>query len=108
MEVVVSKGYDIKNSYAFDISEYMQKQNNCGKCVIAFVRKETEKAFLIEELFGYRRKMWFPKSQISLTPQKHCYDTIDCYKCSLYDNCKIKGKKYPIERDFGFNPLGDE
>lgn len=70
MDIEVSTGYNIQKSYAFDISPYMQKQNNCGKCVIAFVRKETDKAILLEELFGYRRKMWFPKSQISLTPQK--------------------------------------
>lgn len=70
MNVQVSKGYDIKFSYAFDVSEYMQKQNNCCKTIICFVRKETEKAILLEELFGYRRTQWFPKSSIRLTEQK--------------------------------------
>jgi hypothetical protein len=72
-DVVISSGkkLDIKNSYAFDISEYMQKQNHCGKTVIGFVMKETDKALQIKELFGYMRTMWFPKSHIRLTPQEY-------------------------------------
>jgi|WetSurMetagenome_2_1015567.scaffolds.fasta_scaffold120001_3 hypothetical protein len=63
------KKLDIQNSRAFDISEYMQKQNHCGRTVIGFVMKETDKAVQIKELFGYMRTMWFPKSHIKLTPQ---------------------------------------
>lgn len=110
-DVKITKGYDIKFSYAFDVSEYMQKQNSCKKCIICFVRAKTEKAILLEELFGYRRKMWFPKSHISLTPQIHC----NFIKFEKTEKQHIDGfnqnrsdKPYPIERDFGFNPLGDE
>lgn len=60
-----------KASYAFDISEYMQRQNSCKPTIIAALLKKTDKAVQIKELFGYGRTMWFPKSHIRPTPQIH-------------------------------------
>lgn len=57
-------------SYSFDIPEWLQKSKmiTTGN-IIGVVIKQTKGAIQIKELFGYQRVMWFPRSQIALTPQ---------------------------------------
>ena len=86
------KKLDVKDSRAFDISEYMQKQNQCKSIIIGFLMKETDKAVQIKEAFGYQRTMWFPKAHIQMTPQSYTKMTPD--KIERYCGKDIN----PIER----------
>jgi hypothetical protein len=59
-----------KRCVAIDIKEWFCKQNGIkGKTHIVAIKKETEKAVLVNFCFDYYIDMWMPKSCVSLTPQ---------------------------------------